>query len=103
MTTIEMLQRAAAAKTAVAMLGEEKKKEALRAMAQALRDDASAILAANEQDIEANRERIGEVMIDRLRLTSARIEGMATGIEDVARLSDPVGRVLLLTLNADLI
>ena len=94
MTTIEILQRAAAAKTAVAMLGEAQKKAALRAMAQALRDRASLILAANEQDIEANRARIGEVMIDRLRLTTARIEGMAVGIEDVANLPDPVGRVL---------
>lgn len=94
MTTQEILVRACAAKSAVAMLTATEKKSALRAMAKALTDDADAILAANAQDIEANRERIGEVMIDRLRLTETRIEGMAQGILDVAALDDPVGKVL---------
>jgi len=94
MTTMEILERAKAAKTAVGMLSEATKKEALRRMAEALLEQEEAILAANEADIEANRERIGEVMIDRLRLTPQRIRGMADGILDVAKLKDPVGRVL---------
>ena len=94
MTTMEILTRACAAKTAVGMLGAVEKKAALRAMAEALIDSADAILAANAEDIEANRARIGEVMIDRLRLTPERIKGMADGILDVAKLDDPVGKVL---------
>ena len=94
MTTMEILAKARAAKTAVGMLSEATKQLALRRMAEALLEQEEAILQANEQDIEANRERIGEVMIDRLRLTPQRIKGMADGILDVAKLADPVGRVL---------
>lgn len=94
MTTMEILAKARAAKTAVGMLSEATKQLALRRMAEALLEQQEAILQANEQDIEANRERIGDVMIDRLRLTPQRIKGMADGILDVAKLSDPVGRVL---------
>jgi len=92
--TIEMLRRAASAKTAVSMLTADQKKAALRAMANALREEKQAILSANAQDIDKNRAAIGEVMLDRLRLNDARVEGMAKGIEDVAQLDDPVGRVL---------
>lgn len=94
MTTMDILARACAAKAAVGMLSADQKKTALRAMAQALLDHEDAILAANALDIETNRARIGEVMIDRLRLTHQRIQGMADGILDVAELDDPVGRVL---------
>ncbi|MBQ8374722.1 MAG: glutamate-5-semialdehyde dehydrogenase [Clostridia bacterium] len=72
----------------------EKRNEALFAIAEALEDQAEAILAANDLDIEAAKEKIGEVMIDRLRLTKERIAGIAKGVREVAALPDPLARNL---------
>ena len=66
----------------------------LRAMAASLRAEEKEILCANSEDLDAAREKISEVMLDRLRLTEDRIEGMAAGLEQVALLPDPVGKVL---------
>ena len=68
---------------------------AVRAMAQALRDGADGILAANAEDMEsARRAGTSEGLLDRLLLTPERIEGMVAGLEKLADLPDPVGRVL---------
>ena len=90
----EMLKKAKAAKTTVARLTPDQKNKALEAMADALLEEESAILAANEADLDAARGVVSDVMLDRLRLTPQRILGMAQGIREVARLADPVGRVL---------
>ncbi len=89
-----MLEAAKAAKTAVATLTSEQKNAALNAMADALLDHQEAILAANTQDMEAARGTIAQVMLDRLLLTPARIQGMAQGIREVVALPDPVGTIL---------
>lgn len=65
---------------------------ALWAAAAALRDASSIILEANEKDMAASTAT--EAFRDRLKLTPERIEAMATGLEDMADLPDPVGRVL---------
>ena len=71
------------------------KNDALHAMANALREDAAGILEANQADIAAAREAgRTEAFIDRLVLTEARIDGIATGLEDVAALDDPVGTII---------
>jgi len=68
---------------------------ALEAAAGAVRRRASSILEANEADMAAARARgLGGAMLDRLRLDRARVEAMAAGLEQVAALPDPVGRVL---------
>ena len=89
-----MLQAAKAAKAQVARLSPEEKNAALEAMAQALEDKADEILSANALDLEAAREHISPVMLDRLRLTRERIAGMAQGVRQVAQLPDPTGRIL---------
>ena len=94
MTTQQLLDRASAAKRSIAFAASEDKNRLLRAMADRLRAGQDEILAANAADLDAARERISEVMLDRLRLTPERIEGMAAGLEQVAQLPDPVGRVL---------
>lgn len=94
MTTLEILKQAKAAKSVLAKLTSEKKNEALYAMADALVDSADDILSENAKDIEAAKGVISDVMIDRLTLTKERIEGMAEGIREVAKLPDPVGEVL---------
>ena len=87
----DMLQAAKAAKTKVSLLSSEQKNKALHAMADALLAQTDDILAANAQDINDATSSISTVMLDRLRLTPERIEGMAQGIRDVAALPDPVG------------
>ena len=94
MTTLELLQRAKATKSAMALADTETKNTALRAMAQALLTHTGEILAANTLDVEASKGHISEVMLDRLALTEGRIRDMADGMTQVADLPDPVGAVL---------
>lgn len=91
---IEMLKSAVAAKKEIAALSSEQKNNALYCMADALIEQSKEILSANALDIEASRDKISKVMIDRLTLNSSRIEAMAEGIRQVANLPDPVGRIL---------
>ena len=94
MTTQEILKAARAARPALYRAGTEQKNTALRAMAEALWEDRSAILAANRGDMEAARDHISPVMLDRLALSEERIAAMADGVRQAADLPDPVGRVL---------
>ena len=89
-----MLEAARAAKPEIACLTEQQKNACLNAMADALLENEESILAANALDLEAARGTVSNVMLDRLLLTSARIAGMAEGIRQVAKLPDPVGRIL---------
>ncbi len=71
------------------------KAEALHAAAKALREAKPQILAANEKDLAAARAAgRPSAFVDRLMLNAARIEAMATGIDEIAELADPVGTVL---------
>ena len=90
----KMLTAAQAAKMEIARLTTAEKNQALLAMAQALLDNTDVILQANAQDMEAAKGTVSDVMLDRLQLTAARIQGMADGIRQVAELPDPVGQVL---------
>ena len=91
---VNMLQAAKAAKTEISRLSTQQKNDALLAMADALVTKQAQILAANAADLEQAKDSISTVMLDRLRLTPERIEGMAKGIREVAALPDPVGRQL---------
>ena len=85
-------RRAAAA---LALTSNDERNAALHAAARALRENGAAILAANAQDMRAAEERgLSAAMLDRLLLDYSRIEGMAAGIETVAELPDPLGRVI---------
>ena len=94
MTTLELLQRAKKAKSAMALADTKAKNTALLAMADALEAQREAILAANRLDLEAARGTVSDVMLDRLALSPERIAGMAQGVREVAALPDPVGTVL---------
>ena len=93
MTTLEILKRAKAAAPKLAVLTTEQKNKALAAMADSLEANADSILSANSKDVLEAREHLGEVMVDRLCLTQARILAMANGIREVIALPDPVGKV----------
>ncbi len=71
------------------------KDAALHAMADALLEREGEVLGANAEDVD--RAEAGGTpanIIDRLRLTSERVAGMAQGLRDVAGLADPVGEVV---------
>ena len=97
----ELLAAAKAAKTEISQLSTQRKNEALLAMADALEENQAAILSANQADMAAAQGHISDVMLDRLRLTPARIASMAQGIRDVVKLPDPVGVVLEETVRPD--
>ncbi len=94
MTTFELLEKAVKAKHIVALYSEQQKNNALTEMSKALREHIPEILDANRIDIEAAKESISPVMIDRLTLNDTRICAMADSLLDVAKLPDPVGRVI---------
>lgn len=73
---------------------ESEKTKALECIAAALRENIPEILAANEKDLKAAREKLSPSMIDRLTLTESRIVSMADAVLAVSRWPDPVGRVL---------
>ena len=76
----------------------EKKNQALKKIAEGLIENTDKIIEANKVDLE-NGEKNGmaKSMLDRLKLDTERIEGMAKGVLDVATLPEPVGRILSAT------
>lgn len=98
--TPEMLiaQMGARARRAAALLapaGDAQKVDALRRAAQALRDQAPAILAANARDMDNGIDNgLSAAMLDRLRLDEDRIAAMAAGVDQVATLDNPLGSVI---------
>lgn len=86
---------AKAAASVLAQVPASRIDEILKALAGKLRDSIPLILAANEKDLAAGRQRgLAPAMLDRLMLDAARIEGMASGVETIAALPDPAGCVL---------
>ena len=86
---------ALAAQPVLARAPRASKDAALRAAAGALRGRRAALLEANALDMAAARAKgLSGALLDRLKLDDARIEAMARGLEDIAALDDPVGRVL---------
>jgi glutamate-5-semialdehyde dehydrogenase len=70
------------------------KDAALNAIAAAIRRDAATLLAANGEDVAAARaDGLDDAFVDRLTLTPKTIEAMATGVEAIAALADPVGEI----------
>jgi glutamate-5-semialdehyde dehydrogenase len=90
----EQALRCREAAQALAQLDTTAKDALLRAMAQALDDDADAILAANARDLDAARTKgTTGAMLDRLTLDGKRLSGIAGALREVASLPDPVGQV----------
>lgn len=94
-TMLEMGRRARAASRALGLLTAADRTRGLKAIAQAIRAASDDILAANAEDMEAAREKgLDAAMLDRLALDAARLEGIASSVETVAELPDPIGREL---------
>lgn len=87
-------RRARLASFGLVRRGEGEKNRALRGAARSLREGSVEILRANGYDLELVRgSGFSGSLIDRLTVTEDRIEGMARGLEAMACLGDPVGRV----------
>lgn len=91
----ELGRRAREAASELALCPGSQRNQALQAAADSIRDSADAILDANRIDMEA-AEKLGlsAPLLDRLALNPERLESMATGLETVVELPDPVGRIL---------
>jgi glutamate-5-semialdehyde dehydrogenase len=91
----ELGQRAKAASLALALASTDTKDAALGAAADLLLQRSDEILTANGADVErAKAEGVAATIVDRLRLSDARIASMAGGLRQVAGLADPVGEVV---------
>jgi glutamate-5-semialdehyde dehydrogenase len=88
-------QRARKAARALALAPREQKDAALHAMAKAIRAATPDILTANEGDVaEAKAAGVTGSFLDRLTLDAKRVDAMAEGLEVVAQLDDPVGKIV---------
>ena len=94
MTTEEILRRAKAAKPKMSAFSESEINEGILRMADELCFAKDEILEENAADVELSKNNLSEVMIDRLRLTEARIIGMAEAMREIVRLPSPVGKVI---------
>lgn len=91
----ELGERARKAAATLALAPAKQKDAALAAMASAIRRNSAAILAANGMDVAAARAKaLKPSLVDRLTLTAERVEAIARGLDEIAALPDPVGRVL---------
>ena len=94
MTIDDLAQRAKAASRQLATASTASKDDALLAAADLLEARAGDLLVANEKDVaRAEADGVTATVVDRLRLTEARVGGMAAGLRQVATLADPVGRI----------
>ncbi|MEI6417270.1 MAG: glutamate-5-semialdehyde dehydrogenase [Verrucomicrobiota bacterium] len=79
----------------LAGLSTEEKNRALLAMADQILASQEEILAANEKDLKAGREKkLSSPLLDRLRLTPERLQGVIASIHQAASLPDPIGKIL---------
>ena len=94
--TLEILgQNAKEAEPILRVLTRAQKDQALRKAAELLVSEREGILAANEKDMTAGKERgMKAGLLDRLKLTDDRIEGMAEGLRQIAELPDPIGETM---------
>jgi glutamate-5-semialdehyde dehydrogenase len=69
----------------------------LRDLAQAIQDNAASIYAANQKDLEASRGTIAQPLYKRLAINESKLRDVVDGIEQLAAMPDPVGKVLQAT------
>ncbi len=93
---IELAKRAKAASTPLSDTSVELRNRALLAMAEALRVHSAEIGEANGRDLEASRD-LGDALQKRLVFDEKKLRGVVDGLEALASLPDPLGRVLTRT------
>ncbi|QNJ23383.1 glutamate-5-semialdehyde dehydrogenase [Synechococcus sp. MIT S9220] len=92
----ELLSLAAGLRRAATDLGltsDDQRREALLAMAESLRANTGAIVAANQVDLEnAEQNGLASALMARLKLDDVKLEGAIAGVRQLAELADPLGR-----------
>lgn len=92
---VETARRARKAAQALANVSTRDKDRALSLLAERLRGRSNYVLERNREDVErARASGLANALIDRLTLTDDRIEAMATGLEEIVKLADPVGEAV---------
>ena len=106
--TDELARRAERAALRLANVDEATRNEALRSIADAIREREAEILAANATDVEAAEAMLADgeytqALVDRLKLDETKVESIASMVESVAEQDDPLGETLAAReLDADL-
>ena len=93
-TTVSEVRDAKLATLKMAALSTEVKNSALKAMAEAVRNNKERILAANAEDVSESENSVPAEILKRLKLNDDKVEDMIASILDVARISDPVGETM---------
>ena len=92
---IAMGEKSLRAARSLALLSADEKVNVLNSMADAVESAAAEVLAANAIDMEnAVKNNLSSAMQDRLKLDEKRLKAMADGLREVARQSDPAGKVI---------
>jgi glutamate-5-semialdehyde dehydrogenase len=90
----DICRAAKRASRALARLDSDVKDAALEAIASALEARMEEIIAANERDMKASENAIGDALLDRLRLDEQRVCAIAGAVRQIAALADPVGELI---------
>ncbi len=91
----EILKNVKEASRVIATLNGEVKRKVLREMANRIEKYKDEIIEANKKDLEyAKENNLSEALIDRLLLNEDRVKSMANALRDIAKLKDPVGKVI---------
>jgi glutamate-5-semialdehyde dehydrogenase len=91
----EVLQKVKEASRITATLKADIKRKVLKEMADEIEKNKEKIINANKKDLEyARNAKLSNALIDRLLLNEKRIKSMAEALRDIAKLKDPVGRVI---------
>jgi glutamate-5-semialdehyde dehydrogenase len=94
-TAAERMQRAKRASRAIGLLSDERKRDALLAIADTIDAHVAEVVSANAVDLQRGRDSgLSAGLLDRLTLDSVRVAALAAAVRDVAELPDPVGRIL---------
>ncbi|KJL39835.1 glutamate-5-semialdehyde dehydrogenase [Microbacterium trichothecenolyticum] len=94
-TARERMLLAKDAARSIGLLGDEAKRDALLAIADAIEASAPDIVAANQDDLRRGTESgLSTALQDRLRLDEPRVASLAAAVREIAALPDPVGRIL---------
>lgn len=94
MTTLEILKATKNAWRDLNRVNAGKKDKILNFMADSLLENIDYIIENNSKDMENAKGIISDVMLDRLMLDKNRIQAMADGIRDIAKLPDPTGEII---------
>ena len=90
-----LAKRARIASLSLASASTADKNHALQNIAEGLESNRKLLTEENQKDLDAAIENgLSEAMIDRLRFTHERIDGMAKGLRELIELPDPVGTVI---------